>query len=214
MKLVKKNIFAIPLYHGTSSLFLDSIIKNGLGGNDPLNELGARELFYDLYELANKKLVRDESWQRNHHLLSPYVKQQNLGGNFSFKHGESYLAIGRELAIKYAHENVYGSEYLTQMMWLHTLLTLKKVEGLEAFETRSIMKLLRGSYDPILITLNDVNVEDVETETGRPLQEQLEEIEMFLKKGMIAPLSFKLICPIYKENFTITKLHRDSDCKG
>lgn len=206
--LIENDIFIIPLYHGTSSLFLESILKNGLGGNDPLNKLGAREFFNDIYKLADKEFCNNNYWIKIRDKIQPIVMQQFIGDNFSFKHGESYLAVNRDLAIKYARENYYGSEYLTYMGKLYDFLDMNKVEGLKVIKNESLLKVLKGSYDPILITLNAVKVQDVETETGRPLQEQVEEIEMFLSKGIIAPLSFKLNRPIYRNKFTVTKLNR------
>lgn len=206
MKLIENGVFTIPLYHGTSTLFIDSIEKTGLGGEDPLGELGARDFFDDLWEFAQRKIGRDESYRKDLDEISFYANQGYLEGSYNYRHGESYLTIGDELGVKYALECNFGSEYLHYMWRLYALMKAGKVDGVEAFEERTILQvLLKEPYYPILITLNKVKLEDVVTETGKPMQEQLEEIEEYMRIGRVSPLSFKLVSPIHKENFSVTK---------
>ena len=94
MSLVQTGIFTRPLYHGTTSLFFDSIEKNGLGGRNPLVELRAYDTFAVLYKLAETALDKDEFWQKGgangrspREMLLPFAKQSYEGQNFSFKHG-------------------------------------------------------------------------------------------------------------------------------
>lgn len=206
MALVENDRFTIPLYHGTTGLFIDSIKESGLGGKDPLVEFGTKRLFLELFEFADNKLERDENWKEYREFLKPTADQLYLGGNFSFKHGETYLTYNSELAIKYACENVCGCEHLTNLKKLIFFLDAKRVDDLKDFADSPIIKIIEKPYDPFVITLNDVKVENVETETGKEMKEQLEEIEKNLNIGLMGPESFKLKRPIYKEDFTDTRL--------
>jgi len=48
----------IPLYHGTSSLFLESIISLGLGGCNPIAEWKVLEFAQVIYPLVEEHLAQ------------------------------------------------------------------------------------------------------------------------------------------------------------
>jgi hypothetical protein len=210
MSLVENGILTIPLYHGTSSLFIDSIIDKGLGGIDPLDELGAREFGCKMFDLCDRYLCRDEKWKSHRGLVEATVKQESIGGGLNYKHGESYLALAPDMAISYACSQRYGSEFLTTSIRMYILLKYKNVVDLSCFDASPMMKLLDVAHHPILLTLNNVKIKDIDTETDRILSQQLEEIEIYMKKNILRNLNFKLKVPVYKENFTVTKISCDS----
>ena len=52
MKIVNnKGELILNLYHGTSGLFLQSILEHGLGGRNPIDEMNVIDLAGELYEL-------------------------------------------------------------------------------------------------------------------------------------------------------------------
>ena len=89
MEIIKNGVFTVPLYHGTTGLFIDSIRQHGLGFIDPLIKLEAKEFMHDLFGLAEKQKWRDERWQKMRELILPIVLQENAKGDFNFKHGGS-----------------------------------------------------------------------------------------------------------------------------
>ena len=99
---VVDGILQLPLYHGTSSLWLDSILNCGLGGAmPPLEE--ARTLLVDLYEKTPQEM-RDYG-------TSLMLEQKQ--GYTNWQHGQVYFSLGFQDAANYAL-NPLGSELLSE----------------------------------------------------------------------------------------------------
>ncbi len=105
---------------------------------------------------------------------------------------------------------LYGNEFLTTTMMMYRVLNNKNVVDLSGFDTSPMMRLLNDTYHPILLTLKNIKIEEIDTETGSILSQQLEEIDMYMKKDILRNLSFKLKVPIHKEIFTVTEISCDS----
>ena len=54
-ELVRNGIFVSPLYHGTTTLFVESIKKYGLGGMDIVKEWNLVKVYGELFNLAEEK---------------------------------------------------------------------------------------------------------------------------------------------------------------
>jgi hypothetical protein len=54
MQIIKDGRLMIPLYHGTSTLFLDDILTNGLGAASPIEKYGIIETLEKLVNISNK----------------------------------------------------------------------------------------------------------------------------------------------------------------
>ncbi|MAQ95723.1 MAG: hypothetical protein CMM84_19625 [Rhodothermaceae bacterium] len=104
----------IPLYHGTSSLFLPSIIEHGLGGRNPVGEYRAHDALRLALSVCDVHLVDDEEWV---YLVRPTAVRMLGGevtaGGFNFRHGAPYLSPSRRSATSYATSNKYGSEIIS-----------------------------------------------------------------------------------------------------
>jgi len=108
MKLIAKGRFSVPLYHGTSSRFINSIKKHGLGAIDPFES--SRETLAKLFWFVDSKFQNDPSWINKYKpSLEPYALQKSFNG-FNFEHGQTYLTADREQAEEYASESPQGSE--------------------------------------------------------------------------------------------------------
>lgn len=207
MAIIEKGIFTIPLYHGTTGLFIESIKQYGLGCIDPLIKLEAKEFMHDLFDVAEKQHWNDDNWLRMREHIQPIVFQQNIENVLNFKHGESYLTYSSQLAGKYAIDNPLGCEYLTYLRSLLGILTSRKIKGLkERFLDRPTLKVWEKPHDPYLIILNNVKIEDIETEAGENLTAHIEEIEKLLEEGIYGPQSFKLKKPINENELIVKKL--------
>ena len=102
---------SFPLYHGTSSLFLDSIIKVGVGGTNPIADWGVLEFAKELYPLVEQHLSHVDGHMAKCASFKLMVQQKSEALNF--QHGDSYLSPAKSTAIRYAVNNRYGSEMLT-----------------------------------------------------------------------------------------------------
>ena len=207
MAITTNGTFNIPLYHGTTELFIDSIKQHGLGAKDPLKDLKAKELFFDLFKLADKQQWTDEYWLKTKALVTPYVFQKNIGNIFNFSHGETYISGFRDLAEKYAKECYWGCEHLTYLGNFIWFLGNREVEGLvEMVSKHPIAPIIKKRRDPYLVTINEVKITDVGTEANQDLELHIKEIEGLLANGLCGPHSFKLIKPIDANLITVKKI--------
>ena len=207
MKIVKDGALTIPLYHGTTGLFINSIEQHGLGSLDPLIALEAKDFMRDLFQFAEENCEHDQAWLNIRQRITPFVRQTKVEGLANFRHGGTYLAAFPEVATKYATENPSGSEYLT---YLHILVRYLAAKGIRGFSDRFLgrpaLEIWRERHDPYLITLENVNLNDLETETGHTLFDHIIEIEKLMSDGMCGPHAFKLKRAIPAERLSIAKL--------
>ncbi len=207
MAIIENGIFTIPLYHGTTGLFVDSIKQYGLGEKDPLVDLKAKEFMDELYELAEKQKWKDGKWIKAKELLQPIVLQENIENTLNFKHGETYVTYSPEIATKYAKENPFGCEYLTYLRILMSILIERNVKGLQdRFIDKPVLKEWETPNNPYLITLNNVKLENVVPEADQDLAVHIEEIEKLLSAGIYGPHSFKLKKPISVDELIVKKI--------
>ncbi len=205
MTIAKKEKLKLPLYHGTTSIFVDSIKDNGLGSIDPLVKIGAKSLMRELFKLAEKQGWSDDNWITQRKLLAPLVNQVRTP-TFNFQHGGAYLTYSEEVAKKYAIENPFGCEYLQYLRVLIQLLLQRDINEVKDYFEHPVFELWQKPSDPYIIKLQQVKLVDIEAEVNVDLIQQIESIESKLKLGQYDAQSFRLVNPITPENLTITKL--------
>lgn len=174
-------VLSLPLYHGTSTLFLASIIEHGLGGENPVAKWRVLNLAQRLHPLVKKHLAQEDDWM---------VGAQNFGwmceqrsGNFNFQHGHAYLSPSILTGVRYAVGNRYGSELLS-----HTLEFLGELVRREIVDARGelsdqfseLFQLLRGAFAPLLIEVRSVSTEALLDEHGNPPQRALAKMDELL----------------------------------
>lgn len=106
-----KDELPIPLYHGTSSLFLGSIIRSGLGGLNPIAEWHLLEFARLIYPLVEKHVSTRDDFVVKAQTFRFMVEQKSAAMNF--QHGDTYLSPSLSTAVRYAVNKRYGSELLT-----------------------------------------------------------------------------------------------------
>jgi hypothetical protein len=102
----------VDLYHGTSTLFLDSILQNGLAGINPVTEWQLLELSQEVYALSEAHLQKTPLFQKSSSSFQRMTEQAN-SGRMNFQHGDTYLSASKRTAVNYALGKRYGSELLT-----------------------------------------------------------------------------------------------------
>lgn len=157
----------IPLFHGTSTIFLNGIIKNQLGGVNPILELDAYNFVKDLWPHVEAHLSDDKNFNAKIGSFSRMVRQTS--GPMNFQHGDTYLSPARSTAVRYASNKRYGSEILTYALDFLEELVRRDVEGIRNVLYRKypqIFSLLDVSPSPILIEVVDCPVDCLRTEAG------------------------------------------------
>ena len=205
MTIIKDGKLSIPLYHGTTSAFVNSIKEHGLGSVDPLDKIDAKLLMKELFELAEKQGWTDDNWLEYRKLLKPLVTQDRNQA-YNFQHGGAYLTYSRELAEKYALENPFGCEYLQYLRVFIQLLLQRGVHEVEKYFDHPVLEFWQKPNDPYIITLEQLDIESLEPENDVDLEKQLVSIESQIRKGLHDAQSFKLINPISPEKLIITCL--------
>jgi len=202
------NYLPIPLYHGTSTIFLDSIIKYGLGGFNPVKEFNLIELSKEVFNLSEVHL-NDIDFQG--YWLSSFkeMTEQRNAGNLNWQHGDTYLAAARKKAAGYAINKPYGSELLS-----YTLFFLKELRRLKidyvtndlAKKYPKVFKLIHVNPAPVLIQVNNVPKSELLDEKGSNPQSNFDDINDDLKletknqEMYFQGYNFRLMSPIPTTN--------------
>jgi len=169
----------LTLYHSTSEFFLKSIETSGLGAINPNNSYGILNFLNNLFELSEKHLINNKKYLNIQFSTQGMAKQINKGG-FNFKHSKTYLTMNKDTAIRYSLYE-YGSELLSRSIVLYKLLC---ENGFENEIDTSVLKfdlhfLLKKNYKKILLKVNNIDVNLLETEYGENPIKQLQEIDFF-----------------------------------
>ncbi len=199
-KSVKANVF----YHGTSFLFLESIVKHGLGGINPNIKFKNLELLQYLSTQAEKYLKENQHYQKYRESVLAMANQTDLempsknNENIflNYRHDCIYVSYSIERAAIYACTNRYGSEILEYCIKLYKLLKERFID----FQLRDdlnlfgIEKYLDYKHRPILIEISGVKDHELETEKGYEAGEVLSNLRQLIptlsKKEKFEKLQF------------------------
>lgn len=170
----------IPLYHGTSTLFLNTITKFGLGGHNPLTEWRVLEFAKTIYPLVEKQFANLPDWMVKAQSFKWMVEQRSSAMNF--QHGGTYLSPSPITAVRYATHKRYGSELLTYTLDFLAELVRLEVKGVcdELYRAYpQIFELLDISPAPMLIQVENVPPATLLAENGgdaRPVLERIYDV--------------------------------------
>lgn len=108
------------LYHGTSTIFLDSIKKNGLGSS-------YKNISFDLSifkKLCDAHIhIKSNWWNDNSYIWQSMLNEKN-NQYVNFRYGGTYLTPSKFTASSYAKNFKYGSELLSSIIEAYEALTL------------------------------------------------------------------------------------------
>jgi len=183
MNLIDKHGYlTIPLYHGTSSIFIESIINNGLGAISQNTNYDI-ELFTKICSAHRKSDWQSDWWKENSYTWESMLNQKT--GKFSnFRYGGTYLSPSRENASGYALNNSHGSELLSTI--------IDALKNLEKFDLKYAYKLIPKNHwirsvillehKPVLITIHRIKIADLKTEKDQSVFDLLEEMSSLLEQ--------------------------------
>lgn len=165
----------IPLYHGTSSLFLGSIIRAGLGGANPIADWNVLEFAHLIYLLVEKHASALQDFILKAQSFKFMMEQKSAAMNF--QHEETYLSPSLSTAVRYAADNRYGSELLTKTLDFLAELIRLKVDGVadklyQAYP--HIFEKLDIYPAPLLIQVENIDSAALASEGGGDAEHALE----------------------------------------
>jgi hypothetical protein len=226
MKIINENGKLIcPLFHGTSTLFLDSIINNGLAGDSPLQGWKVFEFAKEL-EILCKNHMSDNYCYLRAGAAWQGMLEQRADDKLNFQHGETYLTSCMKIAVNYSISSKYGSEFLSYAMKITDELrrefVLKKDnQGIEELEIllkryKHITKLDKQQQQcshpilsPILIKMFNVPIDFLKGEDGGGPEKALKELNEDYEEN-IQTANFRLISPLHKKNLEVFLIHVNS----
>jgi hypothetical protein len=180
--LVADGRLTVPLFHGTSTLFYESILETGLGGRNMVEDLGLRAVVRSLLELCETELEPDPKWLSDKGAALKIATEpaiHNLGRTtlFSFRYGGTYVSPSRATAVRYALLYDCGSEALSYTLRLLERLSQRRPALAAREEFSRINLLARKQREPLLVKATDVEVASLRAEQGGSCPAILERIE-------------------------------------
>lgn len=174
-------ILKIDLYHGTSSIFLTSIKKEGLGGINVLKKYNIESLFQNICEIFSEHFSESEWWANNDYIYNAMLNDKVTNSGMNFRYGSVYLTPSKYTATNYAKLNYYGSEYLSYFLLAYEALKeISEDSALKAFPySHALRSILVSEPSPIVLTISNVLASSLRTEQGNDISEQLD----FLKNN-------------------------------
>lgn len=190
----------LPLFHGTSSLFIESILEHGLGGQDPIATLKVRDFSEQLLPIAEEHLASNDDYLPKLQSFGLMIGQHK--GAMNFEHGQTYLSPSKLTAVRYASNNSYGSEILSSAIDFLRILWLKDVPAIKPlFQSYpQICGLLDLSPAPLLIEAKGVSISDLQSESGGDPTEHVRLLKEISETDMIDVVgqqsNFRLVSPV------------------
>ena len=189
-----------PLYHGTSTIFLDSILRHGLGAFNPLIDLKVLPLLEYIYPLWNKAFESDSNRQAAKFCIEWILGQVVTEGGANFRHGGTYLTPSKKSAVSYALKNRFGSELLSYTLNLYQDLVSCKPEISQDPKLKEFPSIyfLESKALPILIEIQGIEIDRLRSETGEGVEKNIESIRNYSEIGInledeILNFNFELI---------------------
>ncbi|OSZ74620.1 hypothetical protein [Hydrogenophaga sp. IBVHS1] len=201
-----------PLFHGTSTLFLNDIQAGGLGAKNPLLELEIIEFIKLIMPLIDEHLSETDTYLNHRGTFGLMAEQFTSSQGFNFQHGQTYLSPAKPTAIRYAVNKRYGSELLTYALEFLRMLVEKRLPVVvsELFARfPQVFELLNLSRSPVLIRAERVQMFQVLTERGDDPLPQVRQLTAYLKedRGFIEIVgqqsNFRLMAPVMPQQLTV-----------
>jgi hypothetical protein len=210
-------------YHGTSTIFAYSIREYGLGTINPNIKYRNLDLLRHLYNLAEQYLLDEKDYLKLRITTTAMASQctQNViidsFGNSqiqNYRHTNMYVSLHIFRAVVYASNNIYGSEILERCITLYKLLKIRmpNFELPTELNIFSIEKLVSSRPEPIIVEVNNIDPNIINTENGEPASLVLKQLRVVKSACSekewhdISQFSnFELLQPVPPENL---KFHR------
>jgi hypothetical protein len=213
----------IKYYHGTSTIFLESIRKNGLGAINPNIDFNNLKVLSYLKDKCERHLIDNKDYEKIRATTIAMAKQsylpiKDIDGNthiMNYQHDGIYVSMSRLRAAIYVVTNKYGSEILARCIDLLKLLKNANIDIAIPDEINQFNIIQYIDYDvkPIVIEVKNLLDKDLLLENGGSATEQLNFIRAKLpsmreefKFVFLQSCNFRILKPISPENLVFYEL--------
>lgn len=217
---------SFPIYHGTSSFFADSIVKEGLGARNVVAEMNALEFLAKARGVCKEVMDLDSDLKLSEYVLmsDAMIAQKVTPGRMNFRHGSAYLTPAVTQAALYATMHCVGSELISRCVYLYQKLTAhdaaQKTQHAQKVSVTSpgIAALNPAKCFPVVIKASNVLKSAVAGESDQDIEALIRYVETNLKEPelfeiMTCQSNFRLINPVMPdqlETFRIVEFQRDA----
>ena len=170
MTVVNNGVLTVPLYHGTCSVFIPSILQHGLGARNPLQKLGVTRFLRHGMEVCDRLYLGDPDscWH-----VERFPVDRTLARHPHFRHGGVFLSASPLTAVRYACGNLLGSELLGLAATVCEFIRARRAWDTLPREVRAskVPAFIDGHRDtsrPVLIEAHNVRIESLRGEKGQP----------------------------------------------
>jgi LysM repeat protein len=201
------------LYHATSSLFIENIIKEGLNINRKW--LDTKEILVNILSKLFDKFpeIKDEYSDKN--FIPGIITQANSSMYMNYSHEHIYINCSKNFCLKHLFYNRYGSEIFSivrkyyenekYLNWLNTNYEIKD-------DVKNLLTVKKIEPYIVKITINKKDVLSIlEWENGHPVKDLIL-IEMESSHGSYRikkeKLPYKIIC-YYKPDIKEIEANKD-----
>jgi hypothetical protein len=205
----RDEVLKVDLFHGTSTLFMDSIIQHGLGGVNPVEKLKLVDLSKEVYSLSEYYLKNSKMFENRSASYKRMSEQDN--GSYNFQHGDTYLSASKETALDYAMNKTFGSEILTYTIdFLKELIRLD-IEYVKKELYRRYPKVfgyIDANPSPILVQARNVKIDSLVNEYGEVPVNEFTTIEKWLHSdphllnAALSQVNFRLLTPKHVDDLS------------
>lgn len=211
------NSLPLPLYHGTSTLFLNGISESGLGGKNPIANWKILEFAKIIFPLVQEHFSSDVGWMNKAQTFVFMVQQKS--GSMNFQHGDTYLSPAKSTAVRYAVNKRFGSELLTYCLDFLDELIRRKVPGVTDTlyqKFPDIFGFLNISCAPLLVEFRDPPIASLLSESGSDAAHNVNQIITLLRdhseiaSQVLQQVNFRLhhAAPLSKLSFWLINVKR------
>jgi hypothetical protein len=176
-----------PLFHGTSSIFLDKIQELGLGGFNPIEFYKVIDLLKELEILADAHFGDSSEWTDltgNSYATQYFVSKITSQKSRHWQHGEVFLTGDKYMAFRYS-KNKFGSEAISLTFSLFELLKKNNVNiNQSIFDLyANFFELTLKEHSPIVFKIENLSINYLKCgEKGEKIEDLLENRENLINK--------------------------------
>lgn len=209
--LIVAGRLAVPLFHGTSSLFIRSIIEYGLGAKNPIDKYKVIRTLNTIVDLINIQHGDNLDWITSRWMYERMI-QQSSSERANWQHGDVYLTPVESKAVNYARSNRYGSELISETF---SLLEKYLPETNLNRDEHPLLELEFEKARPMVIRIDSILIDYLAPECAKSLNRQMEEIATGIEnpmfQGLWSQMNFRLIHPLGKEFFRVVEIDEAGD---
>jgi hypothetical protein len=184
-----RKIKDLTFYHGTNTVFINSIEKHGLGGYDIVKESQGIELLYHLNDIAETRVTKEymDAGRGMLRIAVCGILLQTPDDYINWQHGDVYITPNLNRALAYTINNRFGSELFTHIYLVNNFLTQLEIhEAKEIINNYPIVKeIISKKGDPIVIEITNLDESSLLTEGGEDPKRVLIEYLEFLKASPV-----------------------------